>query len=374
MKDNSLNSNKNSPEKCCSDNPTVLNDAQRFFLDHGISNLPVHSDKAIGWRCRAKLAVRGSTTHPLIGLFKEGTHDVLEIPHCEAHHPKINEAVELVRDFMISEKIQPYDEKSLQGAIRYLQFVIHRPSNKVQLTIVMNSKQGSQSNFPWLEKLWNLGKENLWHSLWLNFNPRSTNTIFGPDWQPCYGPEWLWETFDNTSVCFHPSSFAQANLDLFEKMIVHIKKIILSHNRVAEYYAGVGVIGLCLVEKAQRIECCEINSMAKICFELSRSKLEPALAEKIAFHESFAGKRLDLLNDAEIVIVDPPRKGLEAPLLKALKSASLKQLIYISCGWDSFQKDCLELLQGGWKIQEAHVYLLFPGSEHIETLTVFVKD
>lgn len=354
--------------------PPVANFAKIFFDSQGISSFPVISDSSTGWRCRAKLAVRGSYQNILIGLYKENTHEVMAIPFCEIHYPKINEAVDLVRQVMQSEKIDPYNEDTFQGVVRYLQFAIERSSGRVQTTLVLNVDSLSEKALLWIEKLWDIGKKNLWHSLWVNFNVSRTNIIFGKEWFLCYGESLLWETFCQTKVCFHPGSFAQANLNLFEKMVSAIQCLVHPGARVVDYYSGVGVIGLCLAEHSLRVDCCEINPLAKECFERSRVLLPEQVKNRVHFHEGSVVEHLDILHDAEIVVVDPPRKGLDPALMKILKDSKNQELIYVSCGWQGFQRDCDILLRSGWKLRDASGYVFFPGSNYLEVLARFIKS
>lgn len=351
--------------------PPILMEAQQFFLQQG-KELQIHSGKAIGWRCRAKLAVRGTSVNPQIGLFRERSHDVVSIPFCRVHHPRINEAVELIRQLLIEEQITPYNEQTFQGHLRYLQLVVERKSGKVQLTLVVNSDGELVLNAPWVKKLWEKGA-GLWHSLWINCNTLRTNTIFGHDWFLYRGERFAEERFDNRSVFFHPASFAQANLDLFEMMIKQIKTSISSGNRLVEYYAGVGAIGLCLVDQFRQVSCCEMNPFAKRCFEESIHHLSDEQAAKLNFVEGMTERHLHLLDQSDLVIVDPPRKGLDANTLKAICQSSAKELVYVSCGWPSFQRDCLQLLSAEWQITKIQGFMLFPGSNHLETLAIFRK-
>ena len=139
-----------------------------------------------------------------------------------------------------------------------------------------------------------------------------------------------------------------------------------------EYYAGVGVMGLCLAEKAQSVICCEANPQAERCFTLSKERLDPEIAQKITYHTAKAEKMAHLIDAADTILIDPPRKGLESALLKVLQSQKKpKRLIYVSCGWESFQRDANALLDASWQLERAEGYLLFPGSDHIELLVQF---
>ncbi len=345
--------------------PPLLEEVQSYFNERSIP-FEYYSDRVIGWRCRGKLAVRGTMENPLIGLYEAGTHHVVDIPLCRVHHPQINVAMEQVKKWIRDEKIQPYDEIAQKGLLRYIQCVVERSSNKIQLTLVLNTSTPEKIRSS-LNQLWSQAPE-LWHSLWVNVNTQRTNAIFGQDWLLIKGEEYVWETLAGIDVCFHPANFAQANLDVFEQMLKDLKAKIPDCKKIVEYYAGVGVIGLCLAKKAQQVFCCEINPFAEASFENSRGQ-----SSNISFFKGPVVDHLQLLKETDIVIVDPPRKGLDRPLLKALsENNSTEELWYISCGWPSFKRDCEELLKG-WKLHSAKAYLFFPGTNHLEVLAHFKK-
>lgn len=349
------------------DSPPVFAEAIQFFKTINYSLSPLRTGHPTGWRSRAKLAVRGSPFHPLIGLYQEGTHTVLDIPFCQVHHPKLNEAVQHIKEFIRSEKILPYDETTHQGCLRYLQLVVERATQKVQSTFVLNEPLEN------LNKLIEAAPE-FWHSLWINPNQRRDNVIFEKEWQLFHGERFLWEKIGGNWIAFHPSSFAQANLDLFEELITSLRQHIPKQTHLVEYYAGVGAIGLALAPDCASVIASEIHPLAESCFNETKTRLDPQIATKCSFVTGDARKLLSLLEKGESILVDPPRKGLDRALLEALKKQQNKTLIYISCGWESFQRDCTELLVAGWVIEHAEAFLLFPGSNHIEVVAVFQKN
>lgn len=350
------------------DQPPILTEIRQFFDDLGFPNFSLNVGSITGWRTRAKLAVRGSSQIPLIGLYKAGSHDVINIPFCKVHHPKINEAVNFIKSWIRKESIEPYSEIEAKGLLRYLQLTVQRNSGKIQLVLVLNCKDLNEHLRKAIENL----NTYTWHSIWINFNERRDNVIFGDQWTHFEGDPWLRETIAGTEVCFHPSSFAQGNFDAFEELVKKIQKMISSEECVAEYYAGVGVIGLSLAKQYREIKCSEINAQAEICFEESKKKLSKESQSKITFKCGPSKNQLEWLNQVHSVIVDPPRKGLETALLEALTNADhLKKLIYISCGWEGFKKDCLALTTAGWKIAESEGFLFFPGTNQVEIMTLF---
>lgn len=359
------------------ENPPVWKEVLDYFEKNKKQAPLLYMDQTTGWRCRAKLAVRGFVGAPLIGLFKEGSHEVVSIPQCQVHHPKINEAVEVFRSWMVNHHLSPYNEQTGRGEIRYIQLVVERATDLVQLSVVLNRKDGSEVESKRIKELLKQLKtasKDLWHSIWINFNSKATNTIFGLEWLLCEGEPLIWEKFNGTAVCYQPGSFAQANLDLFETMLHRISSLIPDQSKIAEYYAGVGVIGLTLASKSEWVRCIESNPHAEYCFEHSRSRLPEADRKKISFHTGVAKDLVNYLKEASFLIVDPPRKGLDAVLKEAVKKEkSIKKLLYISCGWPAFKKDSEELLTDGWKMSLIEGYLLFPGSNHIELLAYFER-
>lgn len=366
--------------KCagCSENPSQkpppLWQEVLSFLNPFV--IPVlHQGSPYHWRHRAKVAVRGICGNPLIGLFQRNSHDVLPIPSCLVHHPRLNQAFEIVREWMIEHSLLPYQEETGHGDLRYLQGVVQRETGKVQLTFVLNLS-GSQKARHWQQLVRQLGEahSSLWHSLWLNFNDRRTNTILGSEWTLVMGQEELWEKFLGIDVCYGPSSFGQANLPLFESMLDGMIKLLPERACIAEFYAGVGAIGLALSPHCLWVRCSEINPLAESYFSTSCEKLPPSIASCVSFLTAPTQRALSILDEATTVIADPPRKGLDQALFAALKkSPTVKQLLYISCGWESFKRDCEQLLKDGWKLATVDCYLFFPGSNHIEVLANFIR-
>lgn len=355
--------------------PPAWDEILAFFDPFSMPNL--HAGSPLHWRHRAKMAVRGTAIFPLIGLFKRYSHEVLPIPECLVHHPHLNQAFEFVRRWIIKNGIIPYDEAKGTGELRYLQAVLQRNSQKVQMSFIFNSAHAkSPQSDRWGGMIRQLNEENqtFWHSLWMNFNDRQINTIFGPKWVHVCGEEQLWEEFNGVNVCYGPASFGQANLPLFERLLIRIRELIPSQARVTEFYAGVGVIGLFIASHCAWVRCGEINPFAEAYFEQARAKLFPDIASRLTFFSGSTQDSLALLDGATVVIADPPRKGLDAHFFSALKNAeTVQQLLYISCGWDSFKRDYETLFKDGWKVKSVDGYLFFPGSNHVELLVNFTR-
>ena len=145
-------------ESLSRDPPPIWQEVLTFFAPFAMPEL--HAGFPVRWRHRAKVAVRGTSQHPLIGLFKRFSHEVLPIPACLVHHAHLNQAFEMIRVWMIQQGLQPYHEKTHQGHLRYLQGVVERSTGRVQLTFVLNlNKQDPQAR-NWQTLIHQLGEKS----------------------------------------------------------------------------------------------------------------------------------------------------------------------------------------------------------------------
>ncbi|HAB99502.1 MAG TPA: hypothetical protein DCE71_06755 [Parachlamydiales bacterium] len=315
------------------------------------------------WRLKAKLVVRGNFENPLIGLYKKGSHEAVSIPHCLVHHPSINRAAKAIADAIRKTGFPIYDEAGQKGLLRYVQLFAHRTTGAVQLALVLNASSLS----PYIDQFCQALQSDLWHSLWVNFHPAANNRVLGDAWQNISGADWLVQPFLGENVLFHPGAFAQAHLELFEEIVSTIQSWVLPDSRVVELFAGVGAIGASLLSRIKKLLLVENNPFAKLSFHARYPKppCEYRLEDASQFTE-FAS--------FDTIIVDPPRKGLGPVLLNNLCEANNLRLIYVSCGWPSFQSDSEALISSGWSLKRGEGFLLFPGTNRVETVALFEKS
>ncbi|PPD73252.1 hypothetical protein GOBAR_DD29819 [Gossypium barbadense] len=344
--------------------PVIVDEASNFFKGLGVSDFTFDSCRLWGWRCRAKLAVRGSSENPLIGLYQEGTHNVVDIPQCKAHHPNINAAVELLRKGVRELNIEPYDEDQGTGDLRYVQMAVttHNTAlpaveryrnGRVQVALVWNSRNEKSSNSDKLNALanflWRNGgsrsKLHLIHSVWANFQT-STNNVNGDIF---WGKGISGSMLGGLIYPWIPPVSAKQ-----------------THGSV---------------------KCIEINKESKPSFEKTVDRLPKSIEGSISWHNADTSiDPLSWLVGSDVIVIDPPRKGLDTTLIDALRtisshkvkpslksSSNIKEekrpwvlrererakeasvqvgretisedpqslpetLIYISCGWESFKE------------------------------------
>lgn len=333
---------------------------------------PLVEGDAMGYRLRARLAVRGTSDLPKVGLFQAHSHNIVDIPRCGIHHPVVNEVVAVFKASMRETRTPPYHDVHHSGLLRYLQVVIERSSQQAQLVLVCNSDSPEP-----VERLVQALRRRLapsLHSLWFNGNTRKSNTILGETWCHVSGPAAIEERVGGARVFYPPDAFGQANLELFERAVERMHAFVPDGARVVEYHAGVGAIGLGLVERVASLDCVEIAPGGLRGLELGAAALPTDQRASLAIHRGGAGAHTHLLERADCVIVDPPRKGLEASLLEGLVATPSQRLAYLSCGLDSFERDVDALMKSGsWRPVLLEPFAFFPFTQHVEMLGLFER-
>ncbi len=341
---------------------------------HGLpTEISVVSGSTTAFRLRARLAIRGRLNSPKIGLFELGTHRVVHIPNCSVHHPLINRVAGVVRRALVDAGVSCYSEKAGLGLARYLQVVVERSSQTAQVVLVANSPTLEP-----LEGLFALLRERLGadlHSLWFNENRGPSNTILGPEFTWVYGTASVVERFGGAAVHYPPGAFGQNNLDVAEALIGELRREVPRGARVAEFYAGVGAIGLSLVDQVSELRMNEVGEQSLAGLALGLAGLDAPTRAKVGVVPGPAGAGCAAADGMDVVIADPPRKGLDPELLDFLCRSPPERFLYVSCGLDSLLTDAQRLTAGGnLRLRRLTAFNLMPFTEHVETLACFERS
>jgi 23S rRNA (uracil1939-C5)-methyltransferase len=352
--------------------PAAHNALDELARTHGLREVSVISGQAAGFRLRARLAIRGRLGSPKVGLFELGTHRVVHIPHCSVQHPLINRVAAVVRRALVDARVTSYSDKAHLGLARYLQVAVERSSQTAQVVIVANSATPTP-----LAACLDLIRERLGselHSLWFNSNLERANTILGSDFQQWCGPVSVVERFGGAAVHYPPGAFGQNNLDIAQAIIEHVRAQIPEGARVAEFYAGVGAIGLSVLAQAGEIRLNEVSPHSLHGLELGLAQLDSADRAKISVVPGPAGAARLAASGAQVVIADPPRKGLDPELTEYLSEYPPERFVYVSCGLESFLDDAARLTSSGkLRLGALTAFNLLPFTGHVETVARFER-
>ena len=296
----------------------------------------------------------------------------MTVPHCSVHHPAINRAAAVVRNAVADAGVAPYVEGAHAGLARYLQVVVERASQRVQVVLVGNCPDPGP-----LGACLDLVRDRLGpvlHSLWFNANVARTNAILGPKFFLWCGPPSVIERFCGTAIHYPPGAFGQNNLEIAGRIVDHVRGLVPAGSIVAEFYAGVGAIGLSLIDRVARLRLNEVAPASLHGLALGLDGLSPTDRAKVEVLPGPAGVETRALEGADVAIVDPPRKGLDPLLLQALCARGPRRLVYVSCRLDTFLRDAAQLTaEGGYAVSELRAYDLLPYTDHVETVACFER-
>jgi len=352
--------------------PAARGTLDELARSHGLPEVAVISGQTVGFRHRARLAIRGRLGSPKVGLFELGTHRVVHIPHCSVQSPVINRVAAVVRRALVEARVTSYSDKAHLGVARYLQVVVERSSQTAQVVIVANSAtvEPLAACFDSIRE--RLGSEL--HSLWFNANCERSNTILGPDFQNWCGPASVVERFGGAAVHYPPGAFGQSNLEIAQRIIEHVRAQIPQGARVAEFYAGVGAVGLSVLAQASELRMNELSPHSLHGLELGLAQLDAADRGRITVVPGPADAARFAAAGAQVVIADPPRKGLDPELTGYLAEDPPERFLYVSCALESLLTDTARLTSHGkLRLGALTAFNLFPFTGHVETVARFER-
>jgi len=330
------------------------------------------------YRNNVQLTISGTSDCPSIGFLENNSHVVVDSFECLVMHPVGNAIREAVRNFIIQKNISIYQENFNSGLLRNLIIRIGINTNQVMVIIVLSKKDLSFKT-DLVQILKEATQENNMEliSVFININNQQTNIILGKELIPIYGREYIEEILCGITYRISPTAFFQVNTLQAELMFEKVVEFadLSPQDTVFDIYCGTGSISLLLARHCKKVIGIEIVEQA-----ISDAK-ENALQNKIINTEFFAGKAEIIFPEfvskgihADAVVVDPPRKGLDAVLLESIVKMSPPKIIYVSCNPATLARDCKYLCKnGGYILNSILPVDLFPWSHHVECIGKMVR-
>lgn len=353
--------------------PDVQASLDALAAAHGLPPVVVREGAPEGFRHRARLAIRGRKGAPKLGLFAAGTHEVVTVPNCVVHHPLVNEAAAIVRGALADAGVSPYSDRARLGVARYLQIVVERRSQTAQVVLVANTATPDDATGHALDMIRDRLDTRL-HSLWFNAQTDTGNTILGPHFEHWHGPDAVVENFGGADVFYPPGAFGQSHLALADGLVASVRAHVPPGSRLAEFYAGVGAFGLSMLAETAELRLNEVAPASVAGLESGLARLTADLRARVTVEAGTAGERASMADGADVVLVDPPRRGLDPALLARLCADPPPRLLYVSCGLASLGEELQQLTADG-RLQLRHLeaFDLMPYTGHVETLAVLER-
>ena len=326
-----------------------------------------------GYRNKAQYPVASKKGRVYAGFFRAGTHDVIENDRCLILPEDTDRVKKLVVDYVNHYRIAAYDETAHRGLLRHIYVRRGAVSGQILVCLVINGR-----SLPHAEDLIRrLQAVPGFTSLVLSVNTKRGNTILGDEFITLYGPGYIEDTLCGLTFRLSARSFYQVNHHqaqrLYEAAISQAG--ITKTDTVLDLYCGVGTITLIMAKAAKKVIGVEVIRQA---VQDARENARRNGIENAEFFCGDAGQAaLELEANgikADVAVVDPPRKGLNADAIEALARMSPRRIVYVSCDPATLARDVALLKLRGYALQSAQAADLFPRCAHIESIAVLVRQ
>ena len=325
------------------------------------------------YRNKAQFPVRLENGKVKIGFYKKKSHDIIDVDKCVIQDVKNDEIIEIIRDYIAEENISIYDEKSHSGVLRHIVTKCGFTSGQVMVVLV-----ATEDRFKNIDRLVGKLKESIegFNSLVVNINKDRTNVILGRKNINKFGDGKIIDNIGDLKFEISPLSFFQVNPVQTE--ILYNKALefadLKEGDRVFDIYCGIGSISLFLAQKAEFVYGVEIVEDA-----IKDARINAKL-NGMDNLEFFVGKAEEVVPEiykqgkrANVVVVDPPRKGCDEKVLDTIVEMEPERVVYVSCNPSTLARDLRYLEDRGYRCEKVQPVDLFAHSVHVETVALLSK-
>ena len=335
----------------------------------------VGSDKVFEYRNKAEYPIqKGENGKCKIGFYKSKTHDVIDNEVCLLQPPIFSEIVACVRDFIDTYKLSIYDEETHKGLLRHLYIREASVTKEMMVCLVCNGYELANSD-KLITSL--VSKFPMIKSIVLNVNTKKSNVILGEEIKVLYGEKVIKDVLCGNIIEISPLSFYQVNHDQAESLYGIAKEFasLKGEEVLIDLYCGAGTIGLSMADKTKMLYGVEIIEPAIINAKKNATLNNISNAHFEAGDASILAKKLaneNILPD--VIVVDPPRKGISEDVIEACSTMNPKRIVYVSCNVATLARD-IEIFERttSYRLTKVQMVDLFPRTNHVECVALFSK-
>ncbi|MDR2751933.1 MAG: 23S rRNA (uracil(1939)-C(5))-methyltransferase RlmD [Clostridiales bacterium] len=359
----------------------VQDDLERLGGIHGVT-VPeaIGMKDPLHYRNKALYPVGMSNGKLVMGFYEKGSHDIIPADACLIQSESCSAALAAIQQFVEGSGISIYDEATNQGLLRHVLIRVGEGAddsgNKVEEIMVCLVINGDTlPNILYLKNICSRMIPTL-KTIVLNTNTKASNTILGSACKTIWGPGFIHKKIFDLVFEVSPLSFFQVNTAQAEVLFGLVLEMAeLEEDETAvDLHCGAGAITLLLARKAKSaigieiseeavkdaVRNAELNSIKNVEFIAAPAEeAMPALVEKGA--------------TADLVVVDPPRKGCDPATIAAILAMAPKKIVYVSCDPGTLARDLKILINGGYSLDRIQPLDMFPMTSHVETVTRLTK-
>lgn len=328
------------------------------------------------WRYRNKAQFpfgRNKDGRIVTGFYAGRTHDIVEQEDCLLGVEENREILSIIRNFMEEYKIEPYNEETHRGLVRHVLIRKGFQTGELMVCLVINGRKlpGQQALTEHLLEIPGMT------SISLNVNQEKTNVILGKELINLWGEGHITDYIGAVQYRISPLSFYQVNPVQTERLYGTALEYagLTGNETVWDLYCGIGTISLFLAQKAKQVYGVEIVPQA---IDDARENARLNHMENVEF---FVGKAEEVLPEqyernqiyADVIVVDPPRKGCDEKCLETIVKMSPNRVVYVSCNSSTLARDVKYLEERGYRTERVRCVDMFPHSGHVECVVKLEK-
>lgn len=327
-------------------------------------------DDPFHYRNKAQFPIgKNKEGRTITGFYAGRTHSIIENKRCYLGTEVNEQILDIVLKWMEDFQVEPYDEATGKGLVRHCLIRSGFKTGEIMVCLIINGRKipGKDALIQALTQIPGMT------SISLNVNRERTNVILGTEVLPLWGSPTITDYIGENKYQISPLSFYQVNPVQTEKLYSKALEYanLTGEETVWDLYCGIGTISLFLARKAKQVYGVEIIPAA-----IDDARKNAAL-NNLTNAEFFVGKAEEVLPEqyekngtyADVIVVDPPRKGCDQALLDTILRMQPKKVVYVSCDSATLARDLRVLCDGGYELKKVCPVDQFPGTVHVEVVT-----
>lgn len=328
----------------------------------------IGADSVYAYRNKGILAVGSQNGACRAGFYRQRSHELIAAEDCLIQSELCTRAARYITCFMDKHGIKPYDELSGKGTIRHIFCRKSHYGSDAVVCVVAAGGFGDKTR-SFVDGLLNACPEL--SGIVLNVNKSRGNTVLAGDFHTLWGKAEISDRLCGIEFEIAPQAFYQINPPQAEKLYMKALEYadVSPDDLVFDLYCGAGTISLCLAKKAGKVIGAEIVPQA---IENAKRNAAANGIENAEFICADAGQAAEELDKRglkpKVIVVDPPRKGMDETAVNAVASMQPERIVYVSCDCATLARDILRFSQLGYTLQKASAVDMFPRTHHVESV------
>lgn len=324
------------------------------------------------YRNKAQVPVGENDGKLISGFFKPRSHEIVDTNESLIQIPEVDEAIQTVKEICSELGVKAYNEETHKGNLRHIMARYGKQTGELMVVIITRTADIPNKNKIVDEIVNRVPRVK---SIVHNINPKRTNVIMGDKTKVLWGNEVIYDYIGDVKFAISALSFYQVNPDqtkvLYNKTLEYAG--LAGNETVIDAYCGIGTISLFLAQKAKKVYGVEI------VLEAIEDAKRNAELNDISNAEFAVGKAEEVIPNwyeqgvrADVLVVDPPRKGCDEALLQTIIEMKPNKVVYVSCNPATLARDLRILEDGGYKTLEVQPVDMFPQTTHVECVSQMV--